>query len=413
MSRLAAGYLVQPATTIALLLCAPGAALYSQELTPTAPTVSVTVTGSTNRATVSWTAVRGVLTYQVMRHELDREGKTQTPWAQVAAVPGGPFVDVLPKPSVRYEYRVDAVLRGGALVASAPVTYAAPPYSTATNLSVKGVATGTTAQTTLTWTAATNVVGYHVFRRWTRKDGSVAEHIQRTTAPIAVTSFADVIPQLGEMYDYQVVSIDPTGATYPSDWVIITVAAPLVAPVVTIVGAGDKANLSWGATVAPYYTITRAALDAAGRPTEKPLQVARMTNATSFSDPLPNPGTGYRYQVIPITAEGLMGPPAELDFLAAAYTTPGNVTVAGAGGRVGIAWCVGSGTAGHFVMRRVVNPDGTTTSPVQVSPRLANTSSYVDALPTAGLVYEYQVVGLGMDMRQWASAWVRYVAGKW
>jgi len=41
------------------------------------------------------------------------------------------------------------------------------------------------------------------------------------------------------------------------------------------------------------------------------------------------------------------------------------------------------------------------------------TTDFIDVIPTPGLVYEYQVVGIGRDGRLWPSAWVRFTAGTW
>ena len=399
-------------TLVAALLTLGAPALAAaQELAVTAPTV--TVTGATNRATVAWSYVRGALGYQVMRREVAQDAKTlpaPTAWAQVAAAPGSPFGDVLPKPSVTYEYRVDAVLRGGALVSSAPVPYAAPPFTTATNV----VAAGTGMNVSLTWTAATNVTGYHVVRRMTGTGGVILETVQRTTTPLTVTTFADVVPQPGLRYDYEVVSIDPAGLRYSSAWAGYVAPMVLVAPSVTILGNTDKAELTWGATAGAYgYRVERVELDPRGQPLTKPIEVARLTQALTVADPLPNPGSTYRYMVQAVTAEGVLGPTTELDFVAPPFTTPAGVLVSGAGGRVRISWFFGGGIAFSTVYRRTVAPDGSTTVPSKmIASRLA-TTSFVDALPAPGVIYEYQVSGVGMDGREWPSAWVRYVAGKW
>ena len=70
--------------TLAFITLGVPALAAAQELVVTAPTV--TVTGATNRATVSWSIVRGALGYQVMRREVPADPKVAPPaWAQVTA----------------------------------------------------------------------------------------------------------------------------------------------------------------------------------------------------------------------------------------------------------------------------------------------------------------------------------------
>jgi hypothetical protein len=100
-------------------------------------------------------------------------------------------------------------------------------------------------------------------------------------------------------------------------------------------------------------------------------------------------------------------------FDAPAYSTPGNITVAGAGGRVGITWCAASGVIGYIVWRRTAQTDGSIRDLSQRMPQPLPAASFIDVLPTPGLMYEFQVVAVGLDGRLWPSAWVRYTAGSW
>ena len=403
-----------PGACAVVFLLLPAAPAAAQDLSVTAP--SVTITGVLNQATVSWSYVRGALVYQVMRREVVVDARSAVssaqPWVQVSSGGGSPFQDVLPKPSTVFEYRVDAALRGGSLTPSAVVRYASPPFTTPANVAVTGAST----QANISWSPAVNVTGYAVWRRVLKTDGSIGDLTQRTSTPTTGASFADVT-QPGTVYEYQVVAADPSGATYPSAWVRYATAAPAApppAPVVTIVGAGDKAAMSWSATPgAVGYSVSRVQVDATGKAVGAPVQLTRTTPGTTFTDALPGPATMYRYSVAAVMADMMTVSAPDVMFGAPAYSTPGNIMAAGAGGRVGLTWCPGLGVAGYQVWRRTVRVDGSTADLTQRTASLISTPNFIDVLPTPGLVYEYQVIGVGLDMRQWPSAWVRYAAGSW
>jgi len=393
-----------------------GSPLAAQELRLSAP--SVTVTGTRNLTTVTWSQISGALRYAVMRRTAMLDPKTgqvfsAEPWAAVATVVGGTYGDVLPRPSVLYEYRVDAGLRMGT-VSSAPVSYPAPPFTTPTNVAI----TGSGVQANVVWAPAAGVSGYQVWRRTLRRDGSVFELGQRTTTPTPSPSFADVIPRLGEIYEYQIVSIDPTGVTWPSGWAKYD-APPLTLPpppppVVTIVGTGDRASLSWTATAGAIgYTVSRAQLNSSGQAGSLVQLTPGPMPAIGFTDALPAPSTRFQYAVTAVMPDMSLVAAPGVVFDAPPYSTPGNITVAGAGGRVGITWCAASGVMGYIVWRRTAQTDGSIRDLSQRMPQPLPAASFIDVLPTPGLMYEFQVVAVGLDGRLWPSAWVRYTAGTW
>jgi len=397
------------------LLCAivVNAPLHAQTLRTATPTI--TVNGSGNQAQVAWSQVSGILQYAVMRHEItlrpDGTVASSTPWAAVATVTGGAYSDVLPKPSVLYEYRIDGTLRLGPTVSSSVARYPAPAFTTPGNVAV----TGTGTQANVSWSPGTAVVAYLVWRRITKSDGTVANLEQRTPTPIIATSFVDSVAA-GNLYEYQVQSLDATYATYPSAWVRYAApAAPavvLTAPMVSVTGIADKATVSWvPVTGAVNYMIERTAADAAGKPIGRLMQ--QLTPSTTFNDVVSEPGATVTYTVTAVAANSATGPAKTLIYLTPQYTTPVGVTVAGAGGQVAISWCLTTGMAGYEIWRRTVNPDGSVTAPMERTRGGMGISSWTDKLPTPGLIYEFQVVAVGMDYRRWPSAWVRYAAGSW
>jgi hypothetical protein len=309
-----------------------------------------------------------------------------------------------------YEYRIDGMLRIGTTVSSNVARYAAPAFTTPTNVAV--AASG--AQANVTWTPGTSVVAYLVWRRNVNPDGTVSGLAQRTPGPIATTAFLDTITA-GPIYEYQVQALDASYAVYPSAWVKYAAPAPavtLTAPAVSVIGIAERATVSWGAVSgAVNYNIERTVVDAAGKPIGRLMQ--QVTPSTTYNDVVPEPGATVTYTVTAIAANYSTGPATKLVYVTPQFMTPAGVTVAGAGGQVAVVWCPTSGVAGYEVWRRTVNPDGTVTAPLQRSRAAMGITDFIDKLPTPGLTYEFQVVALGMDYRRWPSAWVRHDAGNW
>jgi hypothetical protein len=378
--------------------------------TTSTTTLTPTVTGSANQVTISWPIVRGATGYTVMRREVERSSTTsQTPtivplsdWAQVAAVASGPATDVLSRPST-YEYRVDvATLR--MRMTGTPVLYTAPPFTTPTNVRVS--ATSTSA--TVTWSLAIGVVGYHVWRR-PLQPGATA--IRRTTSMTTAPTFTDQI-ESGTAYEYQVQGVHQDLIGYPSAWVSFKPVVELLAPVVTASGLGNATTLRWtGSSGASGYEVTRAQLDASGKPLTglKPIG-PRVQTTLELVDQLDLPGA-YQYVVSAVSMEGARMPSKALTYVSPDFMTPQGLVAAGAGGHVGLNRCAASRVQEYRLYRRDVSPTGGTSAPKLVG-RGQNTS-YQDMVPVAG-TYEYMVAGVSStDGTEKQGPWVRYVALPW
>jgi hypothetical protein len=256
-------------------------------------------------------------------------------------------MDVLPKPSVLFEYRIDATLRIGATVSSNTVRYASPAFTTPTNVAV----TGSGTQATVSWVPAAGVTGYNVWRRVVRSDGTVSDLLQRTGIPITGTTFNDLLPVPGVLYEYQVVSLDASGANWPSTWTRYAAPAAAVVlspPVVAVAGSGDKALVQWSAVNgAATYRVSRVQLDATGRATGSPTPLQPGPTGLSLVDNLPAPSTAYGYSVTALTADySSSATSTVVSFMAPPYMTPGTIVAAGGGGNVGLTWCAVSSVAG-------------------------------------------------------------------
>ncbi len=376
-----------------------------------AQSVTVTVTGVGNSANVRWSRLPKVSSFTVARRQLviDRTGQVQsaTSYAALATVTGFGYDDVLPTPAVVFEYQVSANA-SGRTYPSAPVQYVAPPFTTVTTLAVTG--SGTRAD--LAWAAAYGVVGYQVWRRTIQRDGSTSNLGQLTAQPLAAPGFVDPTLVLGELYEYQVASLTADGLTWPSGWVRYSapappVAPPLVAPVVAIGGAADRVILTWTFTAgATGYQVSRYLLNQTGQRTTGGQLTPSALAADNYTDALPAPGL-YEYQVTAVLPDGSLLPSQRMTYPAPAFTTPLGVAAAAVGLRGVVAWYPALGVTGFQVWRRFPDPYGKVTLATQVASVPATGTVWLDGLPDATSMVEYQVVGVSADGRTWPSAWVR------
>ena len=397
---------------VAAALLSRAATVRAQDLTIAPPVV--TVAGVTNLATVSWTPATRAMGYLVMRREIV-PGNTSTsvvsatPWVQVGSLGVLSLVDVVPKPSMWYEYRVDAVSRGSSLQ-SVPARIYMGDFTTPTISAPTGVGD----RVTVTWSAAAGVSGYIVRRQTLRSDGTSTDLAQLTPAPIAELTYTDVVPQRGVAYEYQVASVSPSGSA-ASRWSKYYVPPAPVPPIVTVLATADRSTISWTATTgAAAYNVERVQLDAAGRPVGPPMLVGRrMHPGPTITDGALAPSTTYQYTVSAVFQDMTTMPSRVVDFTVPAYRTPGNVIVAGGGGRVGISWCAAAGVTGYLVHRRTVRTDGSVVDALQRTPQPIPATTFIDDLPMPGLIYEYQVVSIAADYTATPAPWVRYQAGAW
>ena len=138
-----------------------------------------------------------------------------------------------------------------------------------------------------------------------------------------------------------------------------------------------------------------------------------MHTGPTITDGALAPSTTYQYTVSAVFQDMSTMPSRAVDFTVPAYRTPGNVTVAGGGGRVGISWCAAAGVTGYIVHRRTVRTDGSVVDASQRTPQPIPATSFIDDLPTPGLIYEFQVVSIAADYSTTPAPWVRFQAGAW
>ncbi len=364
---------------------------------------TVTVTGAGNTVTLTWGRTRAGTSFSVARRQLvlDARGQPQSAagYSTIATVTSQGYRDVLTVPSVLYEYQVSAVGADGTLYPGAPVQYAAPAFTTVTNLSV----TGTASQANVAWTAAFGVAGYQVWRRTVQHDGTTGAPGQRTAQLLPASGFADPSLVPGELYEYQVVSVTPDGTGWPSSWVRYVPPTP---PVVSLGGAGDRVILNWTRTSgAVGYQIARYALDQTGRRASGGPITGSPVAADTYTDGLPSPAL-YQYQVVAVLADGSTIGSEPVSYPAPAFTTPLGVGAAAVGLRGVVTWNAGPGVTGYQVWRRFVDPVGRVSAATQVAVVPPGGTVWLDTLPDATSRVEYQVIGLSKDGRSWPSAWV-------
>ncbi len=264
---------------------------------PTVPTNLAAVGASATQNNLTWTASTdnvAVTGYRIFRNNV-----------QVATSTVPSYADSGLSPSTTYAYKVAAVDAAGNVSASTAAvnatTLAGPdvtPPSTPANL----VATATSSATVaLTWTASTDnvaVTGYRILR------GGV----QIGTS--ATTTFGDTGLSPSTAYSYTVVAIDAAGnASGPSTAAPVTTPAP---PDTTPPSAPTGLNGTATSATAVSLTWTASTDNVAVtgyRILRGGVQVGTATT-TAFSNSGLTGGTTYSYTVIAVDAAGNASPPS-------------------------------------------------------------------------------------------------------
>lgn len=188
---------------------------------------SVSATGSNGLVTLSWTAPKGAVSYNVYRGT-SAGGEGVTPLA--TGITATTYSDLAVTNGTTYYYTVTAVNANAGGVPVLPSESAqsaevvATPSTVATLAAPTGVvAAGTptntgTARSTLTWTASAGATSYNVYRSLT-SNGQGATPL---ASGVTTTSFIDSTVSFGTTYYYKVTAVNASGESVKSSEANVT-----------------------------------------------------------------------------------------------------------------------------------------------------------------------------------------------
>jgi rhamnogalacturonan endolyase len=299
---------------------------------PPAP-VGVTAIAGNGRNLVTWPAVPGATSYDILRSSTPGSSYVALAHDVVGPVCGSgaslaSHVDATALNGSAYSYAVQSVNPIGSSVASAPSASATPLPTNSTNPpaapdGLKVVASGHHL-VTLGWNPVAGATGFSVWRTTLHQDGVGGTYPLRTillSDTVSTTGYVDNTPTDGRLYSYYVQAGNAAGASAPS---VAVNAAPVPPPPAAapegLAGTwtkgrgGDVITLKWGAVPgAVGYVIYRS--DSADATFEWPKNFLTTLVETTYTDKGNtekgakmkglDKSSAYSYQVTAVNAGGV------------------------------------------------------------------------------------------------------------
>lgn len=315
---------------------------------PVAPAIpsGLSAYSSDKKVTLTWVAVSGATSYQVLRDGVLIASPAITTFNDTAVLNG-----------TTYSYTVRATNLGGSSGLSDSVTAKPmqPVPSAPTNVS----ASASNAQVTVTWATSVSATSYKVYR-----DGNLL------TTTVA-TSFVDATVSNGTTYSYSVRAINGTGESNLSSPALASPIAPPEAPTNLVpISGNSQVTLSWASSAtATSYKIYRNDI------------LLVTTQATTYVDKSAINGTTYSYA---IKASNLGGDSVSTTSVIAkpeisAPNAPANLVATAGNSKVSLSWTSAATAVSYKIYR-----DGTFLAS-------SATTAYLDGTAVNGTAYSYAV----------------------
>jgi fibronectin type 3 domain-containing protein len=217
---------------------------------PSTPTGLVANAGI-NSVGLSWTAVSGATSYNVLR------GTSTGVYTVTNSAASNTNFDATAIGGTQYFYVVQASNSSGLSGLSSEVT--ASPMVALPNVTTGLVATGTNSAVRLSWNVAVGATGY-IVKRSTTSGAEVG------ITSVGTTGYLDTAVVNGQQYFYKVTSTNSTGVSADSSEVNATPNLPPSAPTgLSVVAGTNQAALTWtGSAGAITYSIKRSLTSGSG-----------------------------------------------------------------------------------------------------------------------------------------------------
>jgi fibronectin type 3 domain-containing protein len=363
---------------------------------PPAPSAVAAYVGN-NSALVTWPAVAGATSYNVLRSTTSGSGYTPVTNGVVGPVCGsGPgnatFVDSTAVNGTTYYYVVQSVNPSGTS-GNSPQSAGVTPLGSIATLAPSAptglAATPGDRTVSLSWnpSAAAN---YYTIQRATVVNNGAGSYVTLGTITLnnstTGTTYTDTTPTDGSIYNYFVSATSAGGASGNSAG---TMARPLpVVPGGTVSALSASPSqltnvaLSWGSVAGAVGYVIQRATSLNGT-----YNLVASITETAYTDVGPQPTNGtFYYKIVPVNAAGT-GANAITTTKPSAPSTvaaiPGNTQVT-------VNWSASAGATGYILKRGTSSGNETTT----VASGIASTT-YTDTGLLNGTRYYYVVASIG------------------
>jgi fibronectin type 3 domain-containing protein len=264
--------------------------VYTTPSTPAAPSAPAVTTAGANSASVSWPAVSGATTYQVLRAD-DGANNYSTVGTNVS---GTSYTDTGLTQGSAYDYEVEATNLAGTSGPSPATVYTQPVQIPA----APSAPTVTAAQETsanVTWPSVPNATSYQVLRA---PDGT---NNYSTVGPnVSGTSYTDTGLTLSASYDYEIEATNSAGTSAASPSTEYIVAPDAATGVTARASSSTSVSVSWNAVSgAQGYEVDRST-------SSNGTYSAVATNlaTTTYTDTSVSANSTYYYKVVASNAGG-------------------------------------------------------------------------------------------------------------
>ena len=363
-----------------------------QSATPIAPPAAPTglvATPGVNTVGLSWTASTGSpVSYNVYRSTTSGSGYS------VISAPGAvtttAYTDNSAVGGTTYYYVVTAVNAGGESANSSEVP--ATPTIAAPSAPSSLVATPSSGQVLLGWSAGTGAASYNVYRSTTSGSGYA---VVSTPGAVTTTAYTDTTTANGTIYYYVVTSTNSAGESAATSEA--TAAMPPAAPTgLGAVGGSNQVALSWtasaGTSGAVSYNVKRSTTSGSGYTT---ISTSGAVTGTSYTDLTALSGTTYYYVVSGVNATGQGGNSGEANATpTGAPQSPTALTITTNYLSLTLNWTAALGSPTGYNVKRSTSTGAETTLPAGTN---VSGTSFTDTTVVVGTQYFYTVSAVNGD----------------
>jgi rhamnogalacturonan endolyase len=365
---------------------------------PPAPGSVVAYAGN-NCNLVCWPVTPGATSYNILRSTTSGSGYGSITNGVIGPICGSgwnnaTYLDTTAANGTTYYYEVQSVNPTGSSASSSASSGATPSSGISTSAPAAPTGLSVTSvghqSVTLNWTASAGANYYSVFRSTLVNTGGGSSNLLGTIIlnnTNTGTSYTDISPSDGSIYQYFVTAISAGGTSGNSASVVgVALPSPPAAAPASLTGSfvqTTNVTLNWSAVSgAVGYAIYRAT-SASG-----PFTYLQSVTETTYTDYGLNPATVYYYRVAAVNDAGISANATAT--VNGQQVAPASLSAFGANNQITLVWPAASGATSYAVKRGTSSGNETVTMVTGYA-----LTSYTNTGLANGTTYYYVVTATG------------------